>query len=310
MPDGDVSDLLHPTPKTRLSDEQQAAFDLMRRFTETPWARTLCVHGLAGTGKTTTLSEYARDLGSSMHWLCCLTGKAASILRRKTGLAATTIHSALYELEQIKRDDRGRKEMKWHSTHERGSLQNRVVLVDECGQVGENIMNDLLATGCAVIAAGDPGQLGPVKQPQYFRHADFELTEIHRQALDSPIIRQAHRVRQGLRYVADTEKFRVVSRAFDGDILDADILLTWTNKRRMDLNAQARRLRGIDSLTPVAGEPVMCRQNYKPAGIFRGAIYKLAKPFRDGDTAITIDVDGEIITVQRVKFDGVRKPSQ
>src|SRR5277367_1128527 len=119
MPDGDVSDLLQPTPKMRLSDEQQAAFDLMRRFAENPWDRTFCIHGLAGTGKTTTLSEFALTLGFSMLWLCTLTGKAASILRRKTGLAATTIHSALYELEQIKRDDRGRKEMKWHSTHER-----------------------------------------------------------------------------------------------------------------------------------------------------------------------------------------------
>ena len=101
-------------------------------------------------------------------------------------------------------------------------------------------MGDLLATGCVVIGAGDPGQLGPVNQPQFFTTADYTFTEIHRQALNSPIIRQAHRVLAGQHYEADGELFRVQRRAYD-----ADILLCWTNQRRMDLNAQARSLRGV-----------------------------------------------------------------
>lgn len=88
-----------PPPKLILTDDQQAAFDLMRRFAEQPWEKTFCLHGLAGTGKSTVLSQFALHF-PQMLWLCTLTGKAASVLRHKTGLPATTIHSVLYELEK------------------------------------------------------------------------------------------------------------------------------------------------------------------------------------------------------------------
>ena len=83
-----------------LTADQQAAFDLMRRFAETPWERTFSLHGLAGTGKSTVLSRFAQELNLSMLWLATLIGKAASVLRRKTGLPAATLHSVLYILER------------------------------------------------------------------------------------------------------------------------------------------------------------------------------------------------------------------
>lgn len=177
--------------------------------------------------------------------------------------------------------------------------------MDECGQVGEQVVNDMLATGCVIISAGDPGQLGPVKQEQYFSHADYTFTKIHRQAEGSPIIRQAYRVLNGELYEADTEKFRVQRQAYDADVTGAGILLCWTNQRRQDLNHQARSLRGIWAITPQPGEPVMCRKNYKPAGIYRGAIYELVEPFIEGDTQIVVKVEGETTTVHRVAFEGI-----
>ena len=65
----------------------------------------------------------------------------------------------------------------------------------------------MLRTGCKVIACGDPGQLSPVNDERYFVRPDAQLTEIHRQALDSAIIRQAHHVRAGRGYTMDGDDF-------------------------------------------------------------------------------------------------------
>ena len=111
-------------------------------------------------------------------------------------------------------------------------------------------------------------------------------------------------------YQADGAAFRVIPRAFDGDIVATDIMLTWTNARRIRLNAQARSLRSIWSSTPVPGEPLMCRRNYRPGGIYRGAIYELVEPFKVGDTSIVINVDGDVRTIRNVTFDGIESPLQ
>jgi exodeoxyribonuclease V len=169
--------------------------------------------------------------------------------------------------------------------------------------VGCKIVQDILNTGAIIIAFGDPGQLGPINEPQYFTKADHELTQIHRQALDSPIIRQAHRVRQGLPYEPDTENFRVVRRLYDRDILGADILLCWTNAKRRSLNAQKRALLGIRSTSPQAGEPLMCLRNSRKYGVYKGALYPLIEPITDSSTSIIIDVDGVIKTIGKTKFD-------
>lgn len=74
--------------------EQQEAIDRMADFICNGVAegrRQFVLHGLAGTGKTTVLSEVARHYRLP---LCTLTGKAASVLRKKSGLNATTLHSA------------------------------------------------------------------------------------------------------------------------------------------------------------------------------------------------------------------------
>lgn len=286
-----------------LSDEQRAVINAMKTFAADPPNLTFCLHGYAGSGKTTTLSQYAQN--NEFATLCTLTGKAASILRRKTGLNAMTIHSYFYRLEEIRKSAHRGREFKWRQAHQQDALANRIVLLDECGMVGQQIVHDILNTGAIIIACGDPGQLEPVGQDAYFTKADLTLQTIHRQALDSPIIRQAHRVRQGLPYEADTENFRVARRVYDEDIVKADILLCWTNTSRSSLNARARSLRGFWPVNPQVGEPLMCLRNYGQAGLFNGAIYKLLEPFKDGDTTICLDVDGVARTIIGVKFQGV-----
>jgi exodeoxyribonuclease-5 len=158
-----------------------------------------------------------------------------------------------------------------------------------------------------VIACGDPGQLLPVNQPVYFKHPDAELKEIHRQALDSPIIRQAHRVRQGLPYQPDGDAFQVKREATVEDVIEADILLCWRkDQERQRLNHRARSYREIWPAVPQVGEPVMCRKNVRGAGIYNGAIYPLLEPFLEGSDSIVIDVDTDRVRLQPVFFEGVQ----
>ena len=155
---------------------------------------TFTLHGLAGTGKTTVLASIAREHPEAL--LCTLTGKAASVLTRKTGAPAQTIHSAFYQLIGKSHDERGRKVLHWKESQRANALRRRAILLDECSMVNDAMADDILRTGATVIACGDPGQLPPVVGKQFFDRPDFTLTEIHRQAQESPIIRQAPAARR------------------------------------------------------------------------------------------------------------------
>src|SRR3954468_3611856 len=69
-------------------------------------SNALYFEGVAGTGKTVLLSHAA--LQYSHACLCTLTGKAASILRRKTGLPACTLHSFFFRLIDAGKDTSGK----------------------------------------------------------------------------------------------------------------------------------------------------------------------------------------------------------
>lgn len=290
-----------------LSEEQRQAVGAIEAFIAKPRASTFTLHGLAGTGKTTVLSHIARAHPNAI--LCTLTGKAASILRRKAQLPAETIHSAFYRLREKTRDKKGKMVMTWDRQHDTGDLANGLVLLDECSMVPESIAADILSTGAKIVACGDPGQLPPVKGAQYFSAPDFTLRTIHRQALESPIVRQAHRVREGNRYEADGEAFRVVApRGIAAEeVLAADAILCWTNRTRQTVNQRAREMRGINLFPmPQRSEPVICLKNVRDLGIFNGAVYALTRPFIEGDTEIWLDVDGAEVRVPNSAFAGFK----
>ncbi len=292
-------------PILTLSDQQAKAEADIRAYIAGSSCEPFVMNGLAGTGKTTVLSRIAREFPQAI--LCTLTGKAASILRRKTQLPACTIHTAFYRLEEVAQDSRGRKNLKFKAAREDNSLENGLVLIDECSMINHELAADILRTGAKVIACGDPGQLPPVSGMRFFSKAHVTLTEIHRQALESPIIRQAHNVRQGKNYEADGEAFKVVAReAQDADVIASDAILCFTNRTRQAANQYARRVRGFWQPTPQVGEPVVCLKNAPDFGIFNGAIYNLEAPFLEGDKEIHLNVDGELSTVPSVRFAGVK----
>lgn len=298
----------------QLSEEQKAALQSLVNFYKTSHSPYFVMHGLAGSGKTTVLAHMARLFPEAM--LCTFTGKAASILRLKTGLDAMTIHSAFYRLKEEKVTKQGKRELVFAEAHYEDELSGALLLLDECSMINESMARDLIRTGAKIIACGDPGQLPPVEGKQFFNTPNLALKTIHRQALESPIIRQAHAVRQGQAYVGDSDDFRVAKH---GELtatekLDADIILCWTNATKRAINRHIRELRGYSMMPhPQAGEPVLCLRNAPDYGIFNGAIYTLREPFMEGDTAIVIDVEGQRVKVHDVNFEGMKsglKPGQ
>ena len=164
------------------------------------------------------------------------TGKAALVMTRK-GTPASTIHSLIYrvseatpeEIERVEQEiaeiraklptldpavrlfeeSRLRSlEIRLDNIHEPRFVFNgqslvrdaALIVLDEVSMVGDDMARDLLAFGKPILVLGDPGQLPPIRGEGAFTKAqpDVMLTEIHRQAGESAIIRLATMARQGL----------------------------------------------------------------------------------------------------------------
>jgi exodeoxyribonuclease-5 len=285
-----------------LTEEQAAVMVDIDAFMADPHRQLFTLFGLAGTGKTTLLAHVARQHRHDA--LCCPTGKAASVLRDKTGLATGTIHSYFYKLVKAETGEDGRRLLTFTPRHTRNELFSDVVLLDECSMVPRPIGEQLMRTGAKVLAVGDPGQLPPVKEPAFFTEPDALLRTIHRQAWESPIIRQAFAVRHGKVYRADGPDFQVVPRTAEALLAEADVVLCQKNATRSRLNQLCRRIAGHTAPWPEAGEPLLCLKNAPRYGVWNGGIYRAAVNFSPGDAEISVVVDGDIVTIPNVRFAG------
>jgi exodeoxyribonuclease V len=285
-----------------LSKEQLNAVAAINSFLETENKQTFTMHGLAGSGKSTILGEIVKTVPDVL--LCAPTGKAASVLSAKSNYPARTIHSLFYRLIENDIDpNTGKKNLKFARIHQPGTLKGKVILLDESSMVDTKIGNDLKQTGAKIIASGDPGQLQPVNGKQLFNKADFTLTEIHRQALESPIIRQAHSVRQNGRYKTDGDNFQVREFTMD-DLKTADMVLCWKNKTRQEMNKIMREIRGYTNPYPSKGESLMCLKNARDHGVYNGNVYPLTRDFRPNDTKIYLDIEDKEIGIPKCRFVG------
>jgi len=252
------------------------------------------------------LAEIARE--NSRATVCAFTGKAASVLSRKIDMPVQTIHSAIMRFVGSYTDEHGKEELAFKRHVTDGRWEGRVVLVDEDSQIPEDLARDLLATGARVVTCGDPGQLPPVRGRQFFSDADFELKQIHRQAWDSPIIRQAYNARNCMPYESDGEAFQVRKFIDAESILAADIILCWRNATRIELNRIKRGHLGLSGL-PQTGEPVMCLKNDHDVGVLNGAVYMLLEfGYDQGEMLIGLmNERDEYVRIRRAWFEGVNE---
>lgn len=179
------------------SQEQTAA------IREAAASGLLLITGGPGTGKTTILNGLLSLLGQ-MQLKCLLaapTGRAAKRLTEVTGEDASTIHRLL----EAGIDQNTGKMV--FARDEDNPLKADVVIVDEMSMVDVQLLHSLLKAipdRKRLILVGDPDQLPPVGPG--FPFSDMlrsgmlpavRLTEIFRQAQQSLIVMNAHRVNQG-----------------------------------------------------------------------------------------------------------------
>lgn len=230
-----------------LTQDQQRVLEEIKCFM-TSDASVFILRGYAGTGKTTMvkqIADYISQTGTVA--LMAPTGRAARVLKEKTGYDATTIHRGIYSSGGIvvkKVKDVADSEFKIHFPINILSKQI-VAIIDEASMLSSqksqqelfqfgtnNLMDDLLtyirpSYGGKIIFVGDPAQLPPVGDsisqalnPEFFFNKNIkvkqaELKEVLRQSDDSVILKNALQIRSLL----DTSKRnRLVFEEKNGDV--------------------------------------------------------------------------------------------
>lgn len=235
--------------------------------------------GYAGVGKTTIAKMAEEEIRNRRGgWLSvCVgayTGKAANVLRKKGNHGASTIHSMIY----VPKDEGGKTVWVLGGESAPASMADLIVL-DEVSMVDEKMANDVRSFKKKILVMGDPAQLPPVGGAGAFlaRDPDAFLTEIHRQAAESPILRIATMLRQG-QMPADGDYGDGV---IVGPLTGASAELVYRpetqavvalNRVRMTINKQIRLRRGFGGELPLAGERVMCCRNNRDLAIFNGGL--------------------------------------
>ena len=162
----------------------------------------LVITGGPGTGKTTTINtiiQYFESEGMDIA-LAAPTGRAAKRMSETTGYEAKTIHRLL-ELSS------GMDEHAGFERNEQNPLETDVIIIDEMSMVDITLMHNLLkavVAGTRLILVGDVNQLpsvgpGCVLKDIIDSHACnvVRLNRIFRQASESDIIVNAHKINRG-----------------------------------------------------------------------------------------------------------------
>ena len=194
----------------QIEKETETVLDEMQKkaVTEAACHGLFILTGGPGTGKTTTINaiiRYFEGQGVEIR-LAAPTGRAAKRMTEATGYEAQTIHRLL-ELSGMPEDNDQNAQAVHFERNAENPLEADVIIIDEMSMVDIQLMHSLLQAviaGTRLILVGDENQLpsvGPgnvlhdIIQSQAF--PVIELTKIFRQASESDIVVNAHKINRG-----------------------------------------------------------------------------------------------------------------
>lgn len=274
----------------QFSPQQDDALTAVARWLKTGRPQVFRLFGYAGTGKTTLARYFAEHVEGQVQF-AAFTGKAAQVLRSKGATNARTIHSLIYRPrgeEAVENEVTGKTSINPTFAINRQSpiARAKLIIIDECSMVDEQLGRDLMSFGTPILVLGDPAQLPPISGGGFFteHEPDCLLTEIHRQARDNPIIRLALDVREGREFMrGDYGTAQVIGREdVNQDIvLAADQVLVGRNQTRRSYNKRLRQLKDFNAAYPQAGDKLVCLRNDPAKGLLNGSLWKVMTSSRE-----------------------------
>ena len=270
-----------------LDPSQDSAIQLILGWahaSEKGWV-SLC--GEAGTGKTMLLANFILPeivLNQKLKVAVATpTARAARVLASKLSSEVKaqlrhlgTIHSLMYHPVF----DGFGNIINWKK---KGHLDDiDIVVIDECSMVDEDMERDLESLEVPIIAVGDPFQLKPINgQSTWMQEPSVLLEQVHRQALDSPILRLAHYVKNNkklpdylhtygvMQHLSLSQAKHSILQSYEDYGKSNTAIACYTNNNRCKVNTCIQRMLFGDT-TPQVDTQIVCLRNYHQHAIYNG----------------------------------------
>ena len=216
-----------------LSPDQETALTKVEAFLDSP-VQVFMLKGYAGSGKTTILKglvDYLTSIEKDFA-LMAPTGRAAKVIRERTGQEAYTIHKSIYSYENMVEIEEGDSFYYYYKIRNNVDVTGKIFIVDEASMVSDaknegeffrfgsgHLLTDLITytrvfhenVKSKIIFVGDPCQLPPVgdnsskalesaylSEKFNLSSEETEMKEVKRQGGDSGILRTAAKIRKSI----------------------------------------------------------------------------------------------------------------
>lgn len=216
-----------------LSPGQAVTLAKLEAFLGSP-SQVFMLKGYAGSGKTTILKgliEYLNAVEKDFA-LMAPTGRAAKVIREKTGQEAFTIHKSIYSFEDMVEIEEGDSFYYYYKIRNNVDVAGKIFIVDEASLLSDSkseseffrfgtshLLSDLISytrvalekVGSKIIFIGDPCQLSPVGdnsskafESGYLKEKfgviseETEMKEVKRQGGGSGILAAAAKIRRSI----------------------------------------------------------------------------------------------------------------
>jgi exodeoxyribonuclease-5 len=288
-------------------------------------AKITVYDGPGGTGKSVVAAAICGELTRAGFnpVPCTMVGKAAARLQDKLDKAGLKLKTRTLSslCERVFMTDDGPR----FTGKDSGLPDNSVLFVDEMSMVGARYLTTRLlpaVEGLPIVGCGDAFQIPPVmdKSSGLLENTPLKLTQVHRQARESPILALASAMREDKVYFYtpdDEDDHRLLHgshvREFDSNpgvtfipaiewlptLLSAypthripDIpVLVGTNEEVAAINDAVRRRYRLDTMLPMPDEIIRCLRNNSAAGVYNGEHYRVER-------VVSMADDGESIVVE------------